>query len=726
MTFLTPAFLGALALVAIPLLIHLIRRRKLKIVKWAAMEFLRQSQKKQRRRLRIEELILLLLRMLIVATAALAFARPVLRALGVPILSQNAHVYAVIVVDNSFSIGARGVDGQTSFDRAKRAANEVVTHVLRDGDSVSLVLLSDKPEAVVDSPSFDRSLVRRRIDSAHITDRATDYLATAHLADRLLRGSKAPVKEVYWITDDQADAWATSRKESARSTWAEMGKLARINWISAGSGENDRENLQVETPTLGSELVTPQIATRIDARIFNYGIKPRNDLLVNLIVDGVPKGSTRVSVPPGGSTSAEFIHQFVRTGTHAGSVTLNDPHNADGLERDNSAPFVVRVRDRVKVLVLDPRPAHNPSQSESYFLVKAMAPDENLESLQPKLREGEGLGGITLRDYDVIAIAGMSNLSVSDRAALVEYVKAGGGVMLFPGPDTDPRHVNAALLDAGLLPAKVGPRRRLDEKSGLKLDPSSIKHTALAMYKDTANLHLSGAQFYTYFPLEPVTDDKNIGAVRVMIRYTNGDPALIERQVGLGHVILAASSAGRAWNDLPLQSSYVPLVYQLMFYLGQGATSHRNLRLDEQMFLALPLKDANIAVHVTAPDGRTSTPNSALDARGVTFRYENTGAVGVYKVAVAGSPTRDAFAVGLPSGESNLSFADPHRAIAEAGVPMNAIAIAPNGDRVAREKCGDRLVFASGERLEHFHGLSDDVGGFVRLAIQRKSPAFDL
>src|SRR5450432_1398364 len=147
MTFLTPAFLGALALVGIPLLIHLIRRRKLKIVQWAAMEFLRQSQKKQRKRLRIEELILLALRMLIVATAVLAFARPVLRALGVPILSQNTHVYAIIVLDNSFSMSARGTDARTSFERAKVAANEVVTRVLRDGDSVSVVLLSDKPEA---------------------------------------------------------------------------------------------------------------------------------------------------------------------------------------------------------------------------------------------------------------------------------------------------------------------------------------------------------------------------------------------------------------------------------------------------------------------------------------------------------------------------------------------------------------------------------------------------
>ena len=113
MSFLNPAFLGALALVGIPLLIHLIRRRKLKVIQWAAMDFLRQSQKKQRRRLRIEEILLLLLRMLIVAIAVLAFARPVLKAIGVPLLSQNARVYAVIVLDNSFSMGYRHTDNRT-------------------------------------------------------------------------------------------------------------------------------------------------------------------------------------------------------------------------------------------------------------------------------------------------------------------------------------------------------------------------------------------------------------------------------------------------------------------------------------------------------------------------------------------------------------------------------------------------------------------------------------
>ncbi|HEV2471332.1 MAG TPA: BatA domain-containing protein, partial [Chthonomonadales bacterium] len=96
MSYLNPAFLSALGLAAIPLVIHLIRKRKLRVIRWAAMEFLLQSMRKQRRRMRIEEWILLALRILIVAMAVFAFARPVLHALGAGLLPRSASVYAVI------------------------------------------------------------------------------------------------------------------------------------------------------------------------------------------------------------------------------------------------------------------------------------------------------------------------------------------------------------------------------------------------------------------------------------------------------------------------------------------------------------------------------------------------------------------------------------------------------------------------------------------------------
>src|SRR5580700_10346391 len=209
MSFLNPSLLGLLSLVGIPLLIHLIRRRKLKVIQWAAMEFLLQSQRKQKRRLRIEELILLALRMLIVAMAVLAFARPVLRA-GIPLFSQNARVYAVIVLDNSYSMEHHGPDGRTSFERAQDSIHEMLSHVMKEGDSVSVVLGSSKPDGMVAVPSFDLKTVERRIAALKPSDRATDYLATAQLVNRMLKASKSTIKEVYWFTDDQATAWETS------------------------------------------------------------------------------------------------------------------------------------------------------------------------------------------------------------------------------------------------------------------------------------------------------------------------------------------------------------------------------------------------------------------------------------------------------------------------------------------------------------------------------------
>ena len=685
MTFLTPFFLGALALVGIPLLIHLIRRRKLQVVKWAAMEFLKVSQRKQSRKLRVEEIILLLLRMIIVAIAVMAFARPVLRAIGLPLLSQNARAYAVIVLDNSFSMSAKGSDGRTSFQRGQAAALELTAKTLRDGDAISLVALSDRPETIIEAPSFDRILVRKKIEALREGDRATDYSATAQRVAALLSRSKSPIKEVYWITDDQKDAWTNSKKESAKTAWEEIGKQSRLLWVSVGGGERDRENLEVQTPVLGSELVTPQLATRISARIVNHGIRPRDKVQVNLLIDRVPKGSTIVSLPPGGSANAEFLHQFIAPGTHAGAISLNEPENADALTHDNSAPFAIRVRDRVRVLVLDPKPSANPVNSESYFLMKAMAPDDSLESLAPKLREGSGLGGVTLRDYDVIALTDLSGISPNDRNALSEYVKAGGGLILFPGPDTDAQRINSDLGVAELLPAKIGARKNFSDKDAVKLAPNTIAHPALARFKESADMNLGGALFTSYQTLEPVNDEKNLNAVKVMLRFTNGDPALVERQLGLGRVILSASGAGRSWNDLPLQSAFVPYVYQLTLYLGQGATSHRNLRLDEPLFLSLPLQDKDRQVQITSPDGKKTTLNTGLAARGVTFNFTGTTRSGLYGVAVAGSKTTDAFAVGLPAGESNLAYIDPKESAITAGVPSNAFSVVANAGELSNQ-----------------------------------------
>src|SRR5437867_11279123 len=74
--FANPGFLAAGgALVSAPILIHLINRMRFKRIRWAAMEFLLKSQKRNRRRLIIEQIILLMLRCLMMVLAGLLLAR---------------------------------------------------------------------------------------------------------------------------------------------------------------------------------------------------------------------------------------------------------------------------------------------------------------------------------------------------------------------------------------------------------------------------------------------------------------------------------------------------------------------------------------------------------------------------------------------------------------------------------------------------------------------------
>src|SRR5579871_32857 len=91
-------------LISSPILIHLINRMRFRRIRWAAMEFLLKSQKRNKRRLIIEQLILLLLRCLLVLLAGFLVARYVGQAMGVTSSSTTSHV---VFLDDSLSMDDR-------------------------------------------------------------------------------------------------------------------------------------------------------------------------------------------------------------------------------------------------------------------------------------------------------------------------------------------------------------------------------------------------------------------------------------------------------------------------------------------------------------------------------------------------------------------------------------------------------------------------------------------
>src|ERR1041385_8533178 len=106
----TTAVVGGAA-IAIPVIIHLINRKRFKIVEWAAMKFLLAAQKQTRKRMRIEQLLLLLTRMAILAAIVMAMASVTdwaesvwaflnLRSIGA-VPQKTARTHHIFVIDAS-------------------------------------------------------------------------------------------------------------------------------------------------------------------------------------------------------------------------------------------------------------------------------------------------------------------------------------------------------------------------------------------------------------------------------------------------------------------------------------------------------------------------------------------------------------------------------------------------------------------------------------------------
>src|SRR5262245_61369488 len=124
MGFLNPLLLVGLTAVSVPIIIHLLNRRKFQKVVWAAMRFIQTSVERNQRRMRVEDMILLALRCLLLALLAFALARPALKNSSSDFLGQSK-VTGVIILDNSGSMGM-GDGTMTRFEKAKKAAEQAL------------------------------------------------------------------------------------------------------------------------------------------------------------------------------------------------------------------------------------------------------------------------------------------------------------------------------------------------------------------------------------------------------------------------------------------------------------------------------------------------------------------------------------------------------------------------------------------------------------------------
>ena len=139
-------FVAGAAAILIPILIHLLNKRKFKIVDWAAMEFLLDADKKNRRRIRLENLILLLLRCLAVFLIGMLLARPFIPTSVTAGLLNAAQFERIVLLDDSLSMQAR-LGNEAAFEVARKRLSDLAGSLAQDqADNSFTLLLTSQPD----------------------------------------------------------------------------------------------------------------------------------------------------------------------------------------------------------------------------------------------------------------------------------------------------------------------------------------------------------------------------------------------------------------------------------------------------------------------------------------------------------------------------------------------------------------------------------------------------
>ncbi len=651
MTFLNAILLGGLAAASIPVLIHLFNRNRFRTVKWGAMHLLDSAIKINKRRLKLEQLLLLLLRCCIPAVLALLMARPVLS--GFDSLVGAAKTSLVVVLDNSYSMEYGGA-ASGNFHQAKEATGKIIDDLGR-GSDVSVVLMAGGVSTLFDSPSFDLGRVSKETLALDAGFGSASVPESLEAAAGILAKMQHPFRELVVISDFQKVSWGES-EAPARARVAELLSKMPIKpqLTLFHVGAEGRDNVSVDSLDFSRLVFGVRQPVQVRANLKNFGDRSYPDLKVYFRVDGKERAAAQISLGPNEERQVLFTHAFETAGSHFVEVLAD----ADTLTADNSYSASIPVWDRVPVLLVngDPNPA--PLKGETDFLEIALQPFgvaklDLTDLIAPRVVEARDLNAEVISKSRVVVLANVRQLTDAQVRALKDFVRDGGGLLIFPGDRLNVEWYNTTMtLDNGLLPLQMTSLAgALDDKvAPARIVASHYTHAALDMFNDPRNGNLADGEIKLWYKTRARPGDNTIS---ILAQLDSGDPFLIEKKYGEGRVIQCTTPCDADWNNLPVRPFYLPLMQRLTTYLASTVFPPRNVDVGKPLLAFLPAAEAGKKALLIDPAGnKVELPIVGKGARSVV-EFNQARRPGLYRLTTPDNTTIH-FVVNTARTESDL------------------------------------------------------------------------
>lgn len=591
MSFLFPAFLiGALA-AAVPIVLHLFRREANVRVPFSAVRFLRRAPVEVARRRRLRELLLLALRVGALALLALSFARPFFAGGAAAVTAP----LTLVAVDTSYSLGAPG-----QFERARQLARRAIANA-PSSHLVALMSFDDEARVVV-MPEAARGTALAKLDTLRPGYGRTRYRAALSRAAEAF-GSR-PGKLVI-VTDLQQVGWDGG------------------DTVTFGSG------VDVEVADVGPPPGNLAIAAlraeqnRAVVVVRNTGLLQQSGQ-ARLEIDGRQIGALPFTIGPGTSATLRFDASLPASGV--ARATLDD---AGGYAADN-----------VRYLVLDPPrtpmvlavTGTSTARSDAFYLDRALQVDDQsrfrLESVTASAVAR--LESATLGKYSAIFLLGNQGLDLRGAEHLAGFVKAGGGLFVAAGSQFDPTLMQA--LFGGAAPALEPRKDKKDKTDAVTFVPTNAHHPILRPFGPLTGT-LSDVRFRQTAAL-PERD-----GWRVVARFSDAKPALIEAKLGEGRILLFGSDLSNRGNDFPLHPGFVPVMHETARYLGAQDDRPADV-VPAELPAGMPREPGVVELPVGTRAHATARPEARRVAVNVDISESDTARLDAKQFAAAISRSR--------------------------------------------------------------------------------------
>jgi hypothetical protein len=708
--FLSPltALATAAAAVSIPVIIHLLNRRRFRVVPWAAMRFLLSAQKRTVRRIRLEQWLLLAIRMLLILLLVLAMisVMPWMETVwnrlfpgGVgPVAAKTGRTHRIVVLDGSFSMGRQHDDG-TSFDRAKAMAKQIVQSS-SPGDGFSLILLGSPAQPIVPGPSDNSNNVVHEIDELKLPHGNSDLPGGLALLDKMVSQplGKYHQREVYVLTDLQltffqgavlknpnlqAPADSSARSPEA-DPWQRVQARAQVVFVDVA--REGADNLAVTHLSLADPLALVNSLNAVRATIHNYGASERKQLRVDLLVgraqrEGGDEGfalrtmeQQLVDIAPNTATEVTFPFQFTAPGEFVVQVHID----RDALDLDNSRSLAVTVKESIPVLLVNGKPGGGlPDDAATHHLAIALNPAPNskrdsISPFRPEVMTESEFADPSLRDreqYQCVFLCDVARLTERKIDWLDTVLKRGGGVILSLGNQVDLEAYNRLLYrnGEGFSPVMLTGIKRFekDQVATLSADEEVFARPPLVAFRDAGDRGtLLNARFRQYIQVQvpdksPVTRILSFlppkGAESDVRPGSTGktllDPAILAWPRYRGKVVLITTTVNIDWGSWPGSPAYLPLMHELVRYASISAPP-RVASVGEPLVEYLPISLSGLEGAMHTPDGRTvAVPVQGQDDV-AAVRFLETSQSGIYRMTIGAGRKELLFAVNVPSSTS--------------------------------------------------------------------------